>query len=118
MAVVAIPTAAAVLMYRALAHNDITIFEILPDSPSEKGPKPAIKDQTTRTKHDASSLAGQHLRTPVDPLDLTPTHEHSNTKVPGAIVPLLVDKSNPDRLRLQARRELMRPGALHGLESD
>lgn len=41
VAMVAIPTGAAVLVYRALApKDDVTLIEIVPDSPGEGAPKP------------------------------------------------------------------------------
>ena len=83
MAAVAIPTAAAVLVYKVLAPKKITIIEILPDSPGERGPKPINKDSTPNPKQDTSSLGGETLLTPLVPLDLTPIHRHSGTKVSG-----------------------------------
>ena len=118
MAAVAIPTAAAVLVYKVLAPKKITIIEILPDSPGERGPKPINKDSTPNPKQDTSSLGGETLLTPLVPLDLTPIHRHSNTMASVAADPSLVENLNPDRLRRQARRALMRPGALDGLKSD
>ena len=67
VAAVAIPTAAAILVYRALAHKDITTIEILPDSPSEKGTEAQKKDRTSSRKHDTSSLVGENPLTPLDP---------------------------------------------------
>ena len=45
----AIATAAAVLVYRALGPKGVTHIEILPDSPGERGPKPADRDTSSRT---------------------------------------------------------------------
>ena len=116
VAAVAIPTAAAVLVYKVLAPKKITIIEILPDSPGERGPKPTNKDPTPRSKQNTSSLGRREPSNALSSpgLDSNPsTFRHEGI---GAVVPLLVEESNWDRLRRKARRALMRPGALDGLK--
>ena len=81
VAVVAIPTAAAVLVYRALAPKKVTLIEILPDSPGEGEPKPRNKDQSS-----------------------TPTASGE------ALALSLIEESSAERLRRQSRRALMRKG--------
>ena len=70
MAAVAIPTAAAVLVYKVLAPKKITIIEILPDSPGERGPKPINKDSTPRSKQNTSSLGRREPSNALGPLGL------------------------------------------------
>ena len=53
----AIATVAAVFVYRALAPKDITILEILPDSPGERMPKPTNKEQSLNTTASGEALA-------------------------------------------------------------
>ena len=76
---VAIATAAAVLVYRALAPKGVTFIEILPDSPGEGEPKRTNKDQSS-----------------------TPT------TLGEALAASLVEESRAERLRRQARRAVMR----------
>ncbi|MCY3759556.1 MAG: hypothetical protein OXG96_17715 [Acidobacteria bacterium] len=60
---VAIPTAAAVLVYRGLAPKGLTIIEILPDPSREGEPKTTNKDQsstpTASGEASAASLIGE-----------------------------------------------------------
>ena len=78
---VAIATAAAIVVNLSLASKEITLIEILPDSPSERWPKP------------------------------TNNKERSNTTALGeAPPPSLFEESSSERLRRQARRALMRQG--------
>ena len=78
---VAIATAAAIVVNLSLASKEITLIEILPDSPSERRPKPTNKK------------------------------ERSNTTALGeAPPPSLFEESSSERLRRQARRALMRQG--------
>ncbi len=77
----AIAAAAAVLVYRALAPKDITIIEILSDSPGARMPKPTNKDDSSNT-----------------------------TASGGARVASLIEESSSERLRRQARRAVMRQG--------
>ena len=78
---VAIATVAAVSVYRSLAPKDITIIEILPDSPGARMPKPTNKDDS------------------------------SNTTASGGVpVASLIEESSSERLRRQARRAVMRQG--------
>ena len=70
MAAVAIPTAAAVLVYRGLAPKAITIIEILPDSPGERDPEPTDKDLTPSPKQNTSSLEGRESSKALKPLGL------------------------------------------------
>ena len=79
--VVAIPTAAAVLVYRALTPKEVTLIEILPDSPGERMPKPTNKEQSS-----------------------TPTASGE------ALALSLFEESSSERHRRQARRALMRQG--------
>ncbi len=80
VAMVGIPTGAAVLVYRALApKNDVTLIEIVPDSPGGGAPKPETRD---------TSL---------------------NTTIPAETGPLFFEPSRPGRLRQQVLRALMRP---------
>ena len=78
---VAIATVAAVSVYRSLAPKDITIIEILSDSPGARMPKPTNKDDSSNT-----------------------------TASGGARVASLIEESSSERLRRQARRALMRQG--------
>ena len=78
---VAIATAAAIVVNLSLASKEITLIEILPDSPDEKAPKPTNKDSTPRPKQTTFFIGGgETLLTALVPLDLTPTHRHSSTK--------------------------------------
>ena len=58
---VAIATAAAIVVNLSLASKEITLIEILPDSPDEKAPKPTNKDSTPRPKQTTSSLERERL---------------------------------------------------------
>ena len=78
---VAIATVAAVSVYRSLAPKDITIIEILSDSPGARMPKPTNKDDSSNT-----------------------------TASGGARVASLIEESSSERLRRQARRAVMRQG--------
>ena len=99
-------TGAAVLTYRAFRPKGITIIEILPDSPSERGPKPTDNNQSSRLKQDTSSLVRESLPVTSEPLVL-PAFKHSGI---GGAVPSPVEKSSLERLRRQARRAVMRHG--------
>ena len=78
---IAIATGVAILVNRALRPKDLTLIKILPDSPGKTAPKPTNKD------------------------------ESSNTTASGeALPPALFVESSSERLRLQARRALMRQG--------
>ena len=79
--VLAIPTVAAVLVYRGLAPKALTIIEILPDRSREGEPKITNKDQSA-----------------------TPT---ASGKVLAASLP---EESSAERIRRRARRALMRQG--------
>ena len=72
-------TAAAVLVYRALAPKGVTLIEILPDSPGEREPQPANKDQSENTTASGEALAAS-----------------------------LIEESSAERLRRQSRRAVMR----------
>ena len=51
VAVVGIPTGTAVLVYRALGpKNDVTLIEIVPDSPGGGAPKPETRDTSLNTR--------------------------------------------------------------------
>ena len=70
VAAVAIPTAAAVLVYRGLAPKAITIIEILPDSLGERDREPADKNLTPSPKQNTSSLEGRESSKALKPLGL------------------------------------------------
>ena len=101
---IAIATGVAVLTYRALRPKGITIIEVLPDSPSERSPKPADNNQISRLKPASSSSVGESLPVASAPLVL-PAFKHNGI---GAAVPSFVEKSRSERLHRQARRAVMR----------
>ena len=76
---VAIATGAAVLTYRALRPKGVTLIEILPDSPSERRPKPTDKEQSAGPTAWGVALAAS-----------------------------LIEESSAERLRRQSRRAVMR----------
>lgn len=59
VAIVAIPAAAAVLVYRALAPKKVSIIEVLPESPGARMPKPTNTDSTPSSKQNAPSSGGR-----------------------------------------------------------
>ena len=86
LAAVAIPTAAAVLAYRALAPKKGTLIEILPDSPAGGEPKTTNKDQSSTPTASGETLA-----------------------------PSLIEESSAEQLRRQSRRAVMRQDLPLGL---
>ena len=105
VAIVAIPTAVAVLVYRALRPKGVTLL-IVPDFPGESEPNPRNNNQSPSPKQDASSSVGESLPVTSQPLIL-PAFKHNGI---GAGIPSLVEQSSPERLRQQARRAVMRQG--------
>lgn len=81
---IAISTAVAILVNRALRPKDITLIEILPDSPGARMPTP-----TNKIESSTATTSGE------------------------ATVPSLLqlEKSSSERLRLRARRALMQQDA-------
>ena len=76
---IGIGSAVAVLMNLPRGSRDVTLIEIIPDSPGEREPKPANKDQSSNTTASEEALALS-----------------------------LVEESKADRLRRQSRRAVMR----------
>ena len=76
---IGIGSALAVLINLPRGSRDVTLIEIIPDSPGEREPKPANKDQSSNTTASEEALALS-----------------------------LVEESKADRLRRQSRRAVMR----------
>ena len=76
---IAVGAAVAVLMNLPQRSKDVTLIEILPDSPGEREPKPTNKDQSSDTTASGEALAAS-----------------------------LIEESSAERLRRQSRRAVMR----------
>ena len=67
---IAIGAAVAVLMNLPQRSKDVTLIEIIPDSPGEREPKPTDKEQSAGPKQDTSSLVKGSLPMASEPLAL------------------------------------------------
>ena len=85
---IGIGSALAVLINLPRGSRDVTLIEIIPDSPGEREPKPANKDQSSNTTASEEALALS-----------------------------LVEDSKAERLHRQARRAVMRQDLLLDLSS-
>ena len=94
---IAIGSAVAVLMNLPRGSRDVTLIEIIPDSPGERGPKSTSKDQGSTPTTSGEALADS-----------------------------LIEESTVERLRRQARRAVMRQDVpldlsrvpVHGTQTD
>ncbi len=91
--------------------KDVTLIEILPDSTGERAPKPADKEQSAGPKQNTSSWEAREPSKALEPLGLDSNRSAFGNQGAGATVSSLFEKANPDRVRRQARRALMRPGS-------
>ncbi len=95
---------AAVLMNLRRRSKNVTLIEVVPDSPGEGQPKPTDREQSRSPKQDASSSVRESLPVTSKPLIL-PAFEHNGI---GAAAPSLLERSRSERFRQQARRAVMR----------
>ena len=104
---IALGSAVAVLMNLPQRSKDVTLIELLPDSPSGGEPKPTNKDSTPRPKQNSCSLEEGNSSKGFESvwLDSNPRRLWHHR----VVVPLLVKGSDQAGLHRQARRALMRP---------
>ncbi|MDE2757538.1 MAG: hypothetical protein OXI92_13435 [Acidobacteriota bacterium] len=103
---IAIGAFVAVLMNLPRRSRNVTLIEVVPVSPGERGPKPTDKGQSSRPNQNTSALVKESLPVTSEALIL-PAFKHNSI---GAAVSPLVVKSSQERLRQQARRAVMRQG--------
>ena len=103
---IAIGAFVAALMNQSRRSKNVVLIEVVPDSPGERGPKPTVREQSSRPNQNTSALVRESLPVTSEPLIL-PTFQHNSI---GATVPSPVEQSRSERLRRQARQAVMRQG--------
>ena len=103
---IAIGAFVAVLMNLPRRSKNVTLIEVVPDFPGERGPKPTDKGQSSRLKQDTSCSVRESLPVTSEALIL-PAFKHNSI---AAVVPALVEQLRSERRRRQARRAVMRQG--------
>lgn len=101
--------AAAVLMNLPKpSKKDVTLIEILPDPSGEGKPIATNRDWTSRPKPDTLLLERTESRHASSLIGLDSDRSAFRQEGIETVVRSLVDQSDPDRIRQQARRVLMR----------